>query len=106
RGIGMIASGAHVRRFTPGNDRHEMANRLVAEIMEGKPLLAMDNVTATLLRSNTLASLLTERPAGVRILGQSRMVTLEHASFIARTGNGLTVSEDLARRFLYCELDA
>jgi len=106
RAIGMIAYGAHVRPFTPGNDRHEMDKRLVAEIMEGKPILAMDNVNATLLRSNTLASLLTERPAGVRILGQSRMVTLEHASFIALTGNGLTVSEDLARRFLYCELDA
>jgi hypothetical protein len=83
-----------------------MDKRLVAEIMEGKPILAMDNVNATLLRSNTLASLLTERPAGVRILGRSRMVTVEHASFIALTGNGLTVSEDLARRFLYCELDA
>jgi len=106
RAIGMIAYGAHLRPFTPGNDRHEMDKRLVAEIMEGKPILAMDNVNATLLRSNTLASLLTERPAGVRILGQSRMVTLEHASFIALTGNGLTVSEDLARRFLYCELDA
>jgi hypothetical protein len=106
RAIGMIAYGAHVRPFTPGNDRHEMDKRLVAEVMEGKPILAMDNVNATLLRSNTLASLLTERPAGVRILGQSRMVTLEHASFMALTGNGLTVSEDLARRFLYCELDA
>jgi hypothetical protein len=69
RAIGMIAYGAHVRPFTPGNDRHEMDKRLVAEIMEGKPILAMDNVNATLLRSNTLASLLTERPAGVRILG-------------------------------------
>src|SRR5262245_54451096 len=106
RAIGTIAYGAHVRPFTPGNDRHEMDKRLVAEIMEGKPILAMDNVNAPHLHSNTLASLLTERPAGVRILGQSRMVTLEHASFIALTGNGLTVSEDLARRFLYCELDA
>ena len=106
RAIGMIAYGTHIRPFTPGNDRHEMDKRLVAEIIEGKPILAMDNVNATLLRSNTLASLLTERPAGVRVLGQSRMVALEHASFIALTGNGLTVSEDLARRFLYSELDA
>src|SRR5262249_21656909 len=103
RAIGMIAYGTHVRPFTPGHDRLEMDKRLVAEVMEGRPILAMDNINATLLRSNTLASLLTERPTGVRLLGQSRMVTLEHASFIALTGNGLTVSEDLARRFLYCE---
>jgi len=106
RAIGMIAYGTHVRPFTPGHDRLEMDKRLVAEVMEGRPILAMDNINATLLRSNTLASLLTERPTGVRLLGQSRMVTLEHASFIALTGNGLSVSEDLARRFLYCELDA
>jgi len=103
RAIGMIAYGTHVRPFTPGHDRLEMDKRLVAEVMEGRPILAMDNINATLLRSNTLASLLTERPTGVRLLGQSRMVTLEHASFIALTGNGLSVSEDLARRFLYCE---
>ena len=104
RSIGIIAFGTHVRPFTPGNDRHEMDKRLVAEIIEGKPILFMDNVNATLLRSNTLASLLTERPSGVRVLGQSRMVALEHASFIAVTGNGLSLGEDLARRFIYCEL--
>jgi hypothetical protein len=106
RSIGMIAYGVHVRPFTPGNDKHEMDKRLVADVMECKPMLAMDNANATLLRSNTLASLLTERPAAVRVLGQSRMVVLENATFIALTGNGLTVSEDLARRFLYSELDA
>ena len=106
RAIGMIAHGVHIRPFTPGNDRHEMDKRVVAEIIEGRPVLAMDNVNATLLRSDTLASLLSERPSGVRILGQSRMIALEHASFIVLAGNGLTISEDLARRFLYCELDA
>ena len=106
RAIAQIAYGVNVRPFTPGNDRHEMDKRIVAEVIEGKPILAMDNVNSTLLRSNTLASLLTERPTGVRILGQSRMVVLEHASFIALTGNGLAVSEDLARRFLFSELDA
>jgi hypothetical protein len=106
RCLAMVAYGTHMRPFTPGNDRHEMDKRLVAEIIEGRPCLFMDNLNSTLLRSNTLASLITERPSGVRILGQSRMAHLEHASFIAVTGNGLSVSEDLARRFLYCELDA
>jgi hypothetical protein len=34
------------------------------------------------------------------------MVALNSTAFIAVTGNGLRVSEDLARRFLLCELDA
>jgi hypothetical protein len=82
-----------------------MDKRIVAEVMEGAPVLFMDNINGTLLRSNTLASLTTERPSGVRELGKSRMIKLEHASFIVLTGNGLVVSEDLARRFVFCELD-
>jgi hypothetical protein len=31
---------------------------------------------------------------------------LNSTAFIAITGNGLTVSEDLARRFINCKLDA
>ena len=34
------------------------------------------------------------------------MVPLNSTAFIAVTGNGLTVTEDLARRFISCELDA
>ena len=34
------------------------------------------------------------------------MVPLNSTAFIAITGNGLTVTEDLARRFILCELDA
>jgi hypothetical protein len=58
------------------------------------------------LRSDTLASVLTERPARVRLLGVSRMVPLNSTAFVAVTGNGLTVTEDLARRFNLCQLDA
>ena len=61
---------------------------------------------STGLRSDTLASIITECPSRVRLLGQTRMVLLNSAAFIAVTGNGLSVSEDLARRFLQCQLDA
>jgi hypothetical protein len=104
--ISMIAYGTRPRPFTMGNDRHEMDKRLVAEVIEGAPVVFMDNVNGTLLRSNTLASFLTERPAGVRVLGRSQMIKIELATFYALTGNGLTISEDLARRFIYGELDA
>ena len=49
---------------------------------------------------------MTERPARVRILGRSKMVDVNSAAFIAVTGNGVTVSEDLARRFLVTVIDA
>jgi hypothetical protein len=106
RAINMTAYGISCRPFSPGNDKHEMDKRIVAELIEGRPSLTMDNVNGEVLRSNTLCSIMTERPAGVRILGQSRMAHLDQAAFVAVTGNGLTVSEDLGRRFIVLEFDA
>ena len=106
RAISIIAYGERPRPFTAGNDRHEMDKRLVSEVIEGNPMVFLDNVNGILLRSNTLASFLTERPSGVRMLGRSQMIRIELATFFALTGNGLTISEDLARRFIYGELDA
>ena len=59
-----------------------------------------------LRNSETLAMVMTERPARVRLMATSQMVPLNSAAFIAVIGNGLSVSEDLARRFLGVDLDA
>jgi hypothetical protein len=106
RSINAIAFGLQPRAFTTGSERHELDKRLAAELIEAQPSLFLDNVNGTALRSDLLASVLTERPARVRLLGQTRMASLNSTAFIAITGNGLRVTEDLARRFIYCELDA
>jgi hypothetical protein len=77
----------------------------VAALVEALPALFLDNVNGMMLRSDTLASALSERPSSVRPLGKTGTVLLNSAAFIVVTGNGLTVSEDLARRFVRCELD-
>jgi hypothetical protein len=59
----------------------------------------------TALKSDLLASAITERPARVRLLGRSQMVPLNASAIAILTGNGLTVSEDLARRFIAVEFD-
>jgi hypothetical protein len=105
RAICQIAFGYSPSPFTPGHDRQELDKRLVAALIEASPAVFLDNLNSTALRSNTLASVLTERPASVRIMGRSEMVPLNCAGFIAVTGNGLSVSEDLARRFLEVLLD-
>jgi putative DNA primase/helicase len=102
RAISAIAFGIRPRAF----ERQELDKRLAAELVEAQPFLFLDNANGIALRSDTLASVLTERPARVRLLGQTRMVPLNSTAFIAVTGNGLTVTEDLARRFILCELDA
>jgi putative DNA primase/helicase len=106
RAICTIAFGIRPRAFTMGSDRQGLDKRLAAELIEAQPTLFLDNVNGVALRSDTLASVLTERPARVRLLGQTRMVPLNSTAFIAVTGNGLTVTEDLARRFVPCQLDA
>ena len=106
RAICTIAFGTRPRAFTTGSERQELDKRLAAELIEAQPALFLDNANWIALRSDTLASVLTERPARVRLLGQTRMVPLNSTAFVAVTGNGLTVTEDLARRFISCELDA
>jgi hypothetical protein len=106
RAICTIAFGIRPRAFTAGSERQELDKRLAAELIEAQPTLFLDNANGIALRSDTLASVLTERPARVRLLGQTRMVPLNSTAFVAVTGNGLTVTEDLARRFIPCELDA
>jgi hypothetical protein len=106
RAICIIAFGIRPRAFTTGSDRQELDKRLAAELVEAHPALFLDNANGVALRSDTLASVLTERPARVRLLGHTRMVPLNSTAFMAVTGNGLSLSEDLARRFICCELDA
>ena len=105
RAICVIALGYHPRAFTAGHDLQELDKRIVAALVEALPALFLDNVNGMVLRSDTLASALSERPSSVRPLGKTGTVMLNSTAFIVVTGNGLTVSEDLARRFVRCELD-
>jgi hypothetical protein len=106
RAICSVAFGFKPRAFPPGKDRDELDKRLTAELIEAAPAIFIDNVNATVLNLDTLAASLTESPCRVRPLGVSRMVEINSSCFVALTGNGLQLSEDLARRFICCRLDA
>ncbi len=100
-----IAYGQHPPAFTAGGDRGELEKRIASELLQSGPAFFLDNVNGTALKSDTLASVITERPARVRVFGETRMAELNSCCWIAVTGNGLTISEDLARRFIAVELD-
>jgi hypothetical protein len=101
-----VAFGKEPSAVTAGHDKEEMDKRLVAMLVGGQQVLFLDNVNSAALKSDLLASAITETPARVRVLGSSQLVLLNASSLIMITGNGLSVSEDLARRFLLVELDA
>ena len=105
RCICIIAFGREPHAVTGGVTPEELEKRIAAELIEGSPALFLDNMNNVTLRSDILASAITERPARVRLLGKSQMVPLNASAMVILTGNGLTVSEDLARRFIAVDLD-
>jgi hypothetical protein len=106
RAICAIAFGKRPVALTAGASAEELDKRIAAALMEAGASLFIDNVNSTALKSDVLASAITERPAAVRPLGRSATVQLNPTAFVAVTGNGLRLSEDMARRFLTVELDA
>jgi len=105
RCISEIAFGREPHAVTAGSTLEELEKRISSELMGGSPMLFLDNLNNTAFKSDLLASAITESPARVRVLGRSQMVPLNATAFIVLTGNGLTMSEDLARRFITIELD-
>jgi hypothetical protein len=105
RCICIIAFGREPLRCHGGGTPEELEKRIAAELIEGSPALFLDNMNNTAVKSDLLASAITERPARVRLLGRSQMVPLNACAFMVMTGNGLTVSEDLARRFIAVDFD-
>jgi hypothetical protein len=83
-----------------------MEKRIATALIAAQQVLFLDNLNNRPLKSDTLASAITERPSEIRIMGTSKSAKVAVASFIAITGNGLTVSEDMARRVLHVVLDA
>ena len=106
RVICAIAFGHKPTATTAGGTPEEMEKRLATSLIQAGAVLFLDNVNGTSLKSDTLASAITERPAKVRILGKSELVALNPTCLVVVTGNGLQVSEDLARRFITVVLDA
>ncbi len=106
RCICIIAFGREPHAVTAGSTAEELDKRIAAELIAGGPILFLDNLNNTALKSDLLASVITERPTRMRLLGKSQMMPLNATAFVIVTGNGLSVSEDLARRFISVDLDS
>jgi|SRR5215469_4547002 hypothetical protein len=107
RAICLIAFGLRLAPFTPVKDKAELEKRISGELLEGGPALFIDNVNDAVLASPTLEGAMTERPFKVRPFGTLKMLTLDSGPFIVVTGNGLSPSDDLVRRFgMFGRLDA
>jgi hypothetical protein len=105
RCISIIAFGREPHAVTSGGSPEELEKRIAAELIEGSPVLFPRQYEQHGREIGPVASAITERPARVRPLGRSQMLPLNACALVILTGNGLTVSEDLARRFMMVEFD-
>jgi hypothetical protein len=106
KAVCMVASGVKPSAFTSGHDANEFDKRLTAALIEARPAVFLDNFNAKELKSDTLASALTESTAMVRPMGHSKNVPLHTRTFIGITGNSVEIAEDMARRIITTNLDA
>jgi putative DNA primase/helicase len=106
KAICVAATGVRPAAFTSGHDEKEFDKRLTAALVEARPAVFLDNFNSKELKSDTLASALTESPCMVRPMGQTKTVPLHTRTFIGITGNAVEIAEDMARRILNTHLDA
>jgi hypothetical protein len=84
--------------MTPMPDKdEEFAKLLTTFLLQGQPLIVLDNVERP-IRSATLAAGLTSDPYAGRVLGQSSAPSVPNAAIYCATGNNISVGGDLARR--------
>lgn len=106
RAVSIVGSGASPEAFTAGHDNQELDKRLTAALIESQPVVFLDNVNGRILKSEVLASALTENPSKIRVLGRSENVKINNHCLIAVTGNGIDVAEDMTGRLIIFGLDA
>lgn len=86
RCISIVAFGREPHAVTAGVTAQELDRRIAAELIAGSPTLFLDNLNNMALKSDLLASAITERPARVRVLGRSQMMPLNASAFAILTG--------------------
>lgn len=85
------------------DDEDEMRKLILSAVLELRPVLVLDNVKGR-LASESLEGFLTSQQWSGRVLGGNRTFTGDNLVTVFVTGNGCTVSPDMRRRSLFCEL--
>lgn len=88
----------------PSSDE-ELEKKVTAALMSGTTVMIFDNVEG-IIRSPTLAAVLTTDSWQGRILGRSEMAVVPNRATWVATGNNIDVGGDLARRCYRIKLDA
>ncbi|MDZ7735939.1 MAG: hypothetical protein U5P41_07420 [Gammaproteobacteria bacterium] len=102
--VGVLINGHKPAALTKPKDETEMRKVVLAALVEGDPVLLIDNIEYP-LGGAELCSIATSETYSDRLLGQSRNVTVRTAVTVMMTGNNLTIRGDLSTRVLSARLD-
>lgn len=102
--MALITSGRPAPVMSQPRDGDELEKRITSVLLEGRPIVFLDNVTQ--LKSPHLAAALTAEVWQGRILGKSELVSVPNRAVWLATGNNVEISDEFARRIIPIRLDA
>src|SRR4051794_37378129 len=103
--VALIGRGRPCPVITAPKSDEEMEKRLGALLLEGAPIVSLDNLTRDL--DGDMLCQMTERPlVKTRILGESKAPEVQWRGTLLATGNNVTYAGDMVRRGLTIRLDA
>jgi hypothetical protein len=100
-----VATGRVCPVVTNVASSEEMEKRLGAMVLEGVPIISLDNCSHD-LGGDLLCQITEQRYVRIRILGKSEQPQCEYRGSVYATGNNVTYLGDMTRRGLICNLDA
>lgn len=107
RMIHIILNGRDMPVSSLSDNSEENAKAMLAALLESPAMLCFDNLPDGFeINDSTLAKAITSPIFKGRILGKSQEVSVPTATLFAITGNNLTLSCDLLRRFLTVQLES
>jgi hypothetical protein len=100
----VISTGEEAPVISAGGDDVELEKRLVASLLVGSPIIAIDNASRP-IGGDLLCQMLTQAMVRPRILGKSETPTCPTGAFVCGTGQNFTVSGDMERRTIVSKID-
>ena len=102
--VSLIITGKDAPIMTLPRTGEEMEKRITSNLLEGYPLILLDNVNQ--LGGDELAAILTARIWRGRRLGKSEMLHVANNTLWVATGNNVDLCDDIPRRVVPIRLDA
>ncbi|MCZ2154731.1 MAG: hypothetical protein LC114_12660 [Bryobacterales bacterium] len=104
--IGIVTTGSAPEGRTLPEDEDDIRKMITAELVTGRPIVLIDNLNEKrALDSSALASVVTQPTWTDRILGVTKMLSLENHALWMMTGNNPQLSGEMSRRCIRLRID-